>query len=432
MQHVSIATNPSYRLTAARAFAVAALCCVPISTALTNITCGLFALALLSAPEFWRKLPAMLRHGAVWSALLLLAALAVSVSYSSAGTHEAWSWFGKYYKLLLLPFAVIAFTDSRPDWDVIARWGLFVTLCVVLVLSTTNYLGITSIGPAHVAADPSTRAWVFKNRIAAGLIGALLFYQAADFALVARTWRSRLAFAAVALLSLANVLIMLQGRTGQAIAMMFALVIVARFAWQMRRASPVRLIAYSAALLAALAVVVAVAFTARGSRIGEVAGEVQAYRQSDAVTSAGLRLEWYRKSLELVRARPLTGYGVGGLGAEFAQLVKGETGAEGAMTLNPHNEYLLMAVQLGLPGVLLLINLIVQVGRYGVRLEPRSRHLLLAWLATFAIGSLANSLLLDFTEGHLFALLSGILLGCGYRSVREGEAERTAPANVRT
>ncbi|WP_242538565.1 O-antigen ligase family protein [Trinickia acidisoli] len=430
MQYVStapIAPNPSHRLTAARTFAIAALCFVPLSTALTNIACGLFALALLSAPEFWRKLPTMLRHGAVWSALLLLAALTASVAYSSAGTHEAWSWVGKYYKLLLLPFAVIAFDDS--NWDRIARWGLFITLCVVLVLSTTNYLGLTSLGPAHVAADPSTRAWVFKNRIAAGMLGALLFYQAADFALAARTNRARIVFAAIALLSLANVLIMLQGRTGQAIAVLFALVIAARFIWQMRGGSLLRPILCGLALLAAAVALVVVACTVHGSRIGEVASEVQAYRHSDAATSTGLRLEWYRKSLELVRAQPLTGYGVGGLGAEFAQMTKGETGAEGTMTMNPHDEYLLMAVQLGVPGVLLFVNLLVQVGRYGMRLEPRSRQFLLAWLATFAIGSLANSLLIDFTEGHVFVLLSGILLGCGYRGSAR-ETARLAPARA--
>jgi hypothetical protein len=49
-------------------------------------------------------------------------------------------------------------------------------------------------------------------------------------------------------------------------------------------------------------------------------------------------------------------------------------------------------------------------------LERRSRHLLLAWLAAFALGCLANSMLLDFTEGHMLVLLAGILLGCGYRS----------------
>jgi O-antigen ligase len=426
LQYVSIAHAPSHRLTAARTFAVAALCCTPISTALTNIACGLFALALLSAPEFWRKLPSMLRHGAVWSALLLLATLAASVSYSSAGTHEAWSWLGKYHKLLLLPLAVIAFSDS--EWDSTARWALFIVLSVILVLSTTNYLGITSIGPAHVASDPiTTRAWVFKNRIAAGMLGALLFYQAADLALAASTRRLRIVFAAVALLSLANVLIMLQGRTGQAISLLFALVIAARVAWHKRGGSIVRPVLYGLAMLAAAVVLVVVACTVRGSRIEEVVSEVQAYRHHDAVTSTGLRLEWYRKSLELVSARPLTGYGIGGLGEEFVKLTQGATGAEGTMTQNPHNEYLLMAVQLGIPGVLLFVNLLVQVGRYGMRLEPRSRHLLLAWLATFAIGSLANSLLIDFTEGHIFVLLSGILLGCGYRNGSR-EASRLAPA----
>lgn len=417
MQYVSTAPTaltPSHRLTAARTFAVAALCCTPISTALTNVACALFALALLSAPEFWRRLRTVLRHGAALSALLLLAALAASVAYSSAGAHEAWSWIGKYDKLLLLPFAVVAFEDS--EWDGIARWGLFVTLCVVLVLSTTNYLGLTSLGPMHVAADPITRAWVFKNRIAAGLLGALLFYQAADFALAARETRSRLVFLAIAVLSFANVTVMLQGRTGQVIVLLFAIVAAARLVWQTRGGSLLRPMLCGVALLAVMAALVAAAWTVPGSRIGEVASEVRAYRHSDAATSTGLRLEWYHKSLELVRARPLTGYGVGGLGAEFAQMTKGETGAEGTMTLNPHNEYLLMAVQLGVPGILLFVNLLVQIGRNAMRLEPRSRHLLLAWLATFAIGSLANSLLIDFTEGHVFVLLSGILLGCGYKS----------------
>lgn len=425
MQHVSATPIPSYRLTAARTFAVAALCCTPISTAFTNIACGLFALALLSAPEFWRKLPPLLRHGAVWSSLLLLAALAASVSYSSAGAHEAWSWFGKYNKLLLLPLTIVAFADS--NWDDRARWALFIVLCVILVLSTTNYLGMTSLGPAHAPSDPTTRAWVFKNRIAAGMLGALLFYQAADFALVASSRRSRVLFAAIALLSLANVLVMLQGRTGQVIGLLFALVIAARFVWQTRGDSIVRPVLYGLGMLAAAIVLVVVACTVRGSRVEEVVTEVQAYRQHDAVTSTGLRLEWYRKSLELISSRPLTGYGVGGLGEQFRELTMGETGAQGTMTSNPHNEYLLMAVELGVPGLLLFVNLIVQVGRYGMRLEPRSRHMLLAWLATFAIGSLANSLLIDFTEGHVFVLLSGILLGCGYRSSRR-EATQLVPA----
>jgi O-antigen ligase len=412
--------SPSRRVTAARGFAVAALCCVPVSTALTNVACALFALALLSSPEFWRKLPLVLRHSAALAALLMLAGLAISVTYSTAGMHEAWSWIGKYYKLLLLPLAIVAFADS--EWDDVVRWSLFVTLVVTLILSTTNYFGLTSIGPAYIPTNPEARAWVFKNRIAAGLLGTLLFYQAGDFSLTARTWRSRIAFVAIALLSFANVLVMLQGRTGQVIAVSLALVIAARFAWQTRDGSMVRPVLVGSAFLAAVAVLVVVACTVQGSRIESVVREVKAYRHSDAITSAGVRLEWSRKSLELLRSRPLTGYGAGGLGAEFAKMTQGKTGAESAMTLNPHNEYLLMGAELGVPGILLFVNLLVQIARYGIRLEPRSRQLLLAWLATFAMGSFANSLLIDFTEGHLFVLLSGILLGCGYRTISRGKS----------
>lgn len=417
-----VASRPSTRLTAARAFAVAALCCVPISTALTNVACSLFAAALLSAPEFRRRLPTMWRHGAALAALLVLSALAASTAYSTAGTHEAWAWMGKYLKLLIVPFAIVAFEDS--EWNDIVRWSLFVTLTIILLLSSTNYLNLTSIGPSYVASDPTAHALVFRNRIANGLFGALLFYQAADFALTTASNGKRAAFTLIALLSLANVLIMLQGRTGQIIVILLALVVAARIAWGTRGKLRPHALLYAFATLAAASALVVVACSMHGSRIEQVASEIQAYRHHDTATSAGLRLEWYRKSLELFRARPFTGYGAGGLGAEFEKLTRGETGAEGVMTLNPHNEYLLMAVQLGIPGVLLFLNLLVQIGRYGARLEPRMRHLVLAWLGAFALGSLANSLLIDFAEGHMFVLLSGIVLGCGYRgktrSVVEG------------
>jgi O-antigen ligase len=392
---------------------VAALCCVPISTALTNIACGLFALALVSSPEFWRKLPSVLRHRAALATLLLLTALAASTVYSTAGLSEAWSWMGKYLKLLLLPFAIVAFEDS--EWDGIVRWSLFATLCVILLLSTTNYLGLTSIGPSYIPSDPEGRALVFRNRIANGLFGALLFYQAADCSLAATRVRTRVAFAVIALLSLANVLIMLQGRTGQIIALLFALVVMARAACRMRHALRLHTLAYSLALGAAAIALIFAAFTMHGSRLDQVAAEAKAYRQSDAVTSTGLRLEWSHKCLELIGARPFTGYGAGGLEAEFAKMTKGQTGAEGVMTSNPHNEYLLMGVQLGVPGLLLFFNLLFQIARYGMRLAPRSRHVLLGWLTVLVVGSLANSLLIDFAEGHLSMLLCGMLLGCGYR-----------------
>ncbi|RKU00437.1 polymerase [Burkholderia sp. Nafp2/4-1b] len=410
---LSFSAPATRRLTAARAFAVIALCMVPVSTALTNVFCGLFAAALVISPEFWRDLRTFVTEPASLAALLIFAALTASVAYTVAPHPKAWNWVAKYDKLLLLPFAALAFRHS--NWAPIVRRAWFGTLCVILLLSTTNYLGLTAIGPAHSSELPLSRAWVFKNHIAAGMFGALLFYQAADLALSARTALSRAAYAGVAAWALLNVFVMLQGRTGQVIALLLILVVAVRFVLLLRRQSALRAGLAAGALVLAGVALVAAACTVHNGRLVKVVSEVQQYRQSDAVTSTGLRLEWYKKGLELYRQRPVIGYGAGGLESEFEKLTAGKTAAEGQLTSNPHNEYLLMAVQLGTVGVLLFLNLIVQIARGSRALDPRSQQLLLGWLAIFAIGSLANSLLLDFAEGHLIVLLAGILLGCGTR-----------------
>lgn len=391
---------------------------VPVSTALTNVFCAAFALLLLVSPEFWRNLPTVVRHRAALAALLLLAALAASVAYSVAPPTEAWGWVGKYLKLLLVPLGIVAFRGSQ--WDPIVRRAWFGTLCVILLLSTTNYLGLTAIGPAHASTLPLSRAWVFKNHIAAGIFDALLFYQAADLAFSATTRRARLIYIGIALLTLANEFVMLQGRTGQIISIVFVAFWSVRVVWHECGKSRARAIAAISASLAVLAVIGGCMAALHGGRMQQVMTEVHDYRQTDAVTSTGLRLEWYRKSLHLIAARPLFGYGAGGLRIEFEQMTAGKTAAEGQLTSNPHNEYLLMTVQLGLVGLALFVNLLVQAGRYACALPERSRSLLLAWLAAFVIGCLANSLLLDFAEGHLFVLLAGILLGCGYRGAGGG------------
>lgn len=272
---------PSRRLALARVLAILAMCMMPVSTALTNVFCTLFALG----------------------ALLLLAALAASVAWLVAPAHDGWQWVAKYDKLLLLPFAVLAFRDAAPNWAAIARWSLFATLVAVLLLATSNFLGLSRIGPLYHAGLPTSRAWVFKNHIAAGMFGALLFYQAADLMLAARGTRARIVLGAIAALTLAYVYVMLQGRTGQVIGLLLIAVIAWRVLGRLRRRSP-KLAAAAAVLFALTALAGAgLVLTRHDSRLMQVAGEVQAYRQSDAATSSGLRLAWYQRALGLYAAR---------------------------------------------------------------------------------------------------------------------------------
>jgi O-antigen ligase len=79
-------------------------------------------------------------------------------------------------------------------------------------------------------------------------------------------------------------------------------------------------------------------------------------------------------------------------------------------TQNPHSEYLMIAVQTGLIGVGLLLDLFWQQWRLAPRLtSPMECHLARGLVLTIAAGCLFNSLLLDHTEGLLFAWLTGVL-----------------------
>jgi O-antigen ligase len=92
----------------------------------------------------------------------------------------------------------------------------------------------------------------------------------------------------------------------------------------------------------------------------------------------------------------------------------GGTGA--AATQNPHNEILMMVVQFGIAGFVLLLGLFVTQWRLAARLPGRfdpaaARALVL----TIAVASALSSTLVDHAEGIFFVYMSGLLFA-GYRA----------------
>jgi len=108
-----------------------------------------------------------------------------------------------------------------------------------------------------------------------------------------------------------------------------------------------------------------------------------------------------------VRDHPLAGSGTGSFAKAYAEKTRG-TGVD--QPGNPHNEYLLVAIQTGLIGLALLLYLFWQHWRLAPRLAmPFDTHLARGLLLTIAVGCLFNSLLLDHSEGLLFAWMTGLL-----------------------
>jgi O-antigen ligase len=139
--------------------------------------------------------------------------------------------------------------------------------------------------------------------------------------------------------------------------------------------------------------------------------DYQLYKTEQRVTSIGLRLEFWQKSLRFISEAPIIGHGTGSLRGLFQRAATGYSDpSKGDIISNPHNQTLNVAVQWGVIGVVLL---------YAMWLV----HLLLfrgegfvAWLGILVVvqnifTSLFNSHLFDFHEGWMYVFGVGVAGG---------------------
>jgi O-antigen ligase len=415
----------SYPLLLARYFAIVTLWIVPISTAGVNIGSGLVLLCAALSPEVWAAC-SQLRLGArsFVVAIAIFVALAISLFYTSANLMDALDFLLKYRKLLFLPVLFLVFHDNQePRYTSVAVWGLFVTLTLTMFLSYSNFFGWTALGPMH-GSDSISKPWVFKDHISGGLMMAFLFSLTLTLAQALESTRVRALLHAIGFLALVNVLFVLEGRTGQVVAITFLLVHtgsrLTESKW--RNGGAARQIAGLAGVIGCVCLVF-FSVTAKHSRLANIGQEISQFELKNQDTSVGIRLEFYRRSTELMINKPLIGYGVGSVQTEFERLAKNSTGGRASIAGNPHNEFFLMGVQLGLAGMGSFVWLLILVGRECRQLANPARTVVYGFLFAFALGSLANSFLVNFTEGNLFIFLTGILLyGAPLRIPKSGSA----------
>jgi O-antigen ligase len=111
--------------------------------------------------------------------------------------------------------------------------------------------------------------------------------------------------------------------------------------------------------------------------------------------------------------------GTGGFKGAYAALVK-NTGMD--PTANPHNEYLMVAIQLGLAGLVLLFWLLLTLWRRAAdlpgRFERSAARGLVVWILA---ASLVSSTLIDHTEGFFFVWMSAFCFA-GWSAAAGGSA----------
>ncbi len=372
---------------------------IPVSTALDNVLIVVILAAWALSGQIRLTLRVIQENPIALLSLALFLLLAIGSGHGDASRQEALSCLMKYTDLLCIPVLMVAFRGDETRAR--ALHALAFSLAGIIVLSYLIRFGLIPKLPfiSGTAASPT----VFKLKLTHNLLvafGAFLFLWLGH---IARDRRMRLFWYGFALLAVINVVFMVQGATGYLV--LVALTVLATTLYFGKRESIGILLVVTTVLGVGLFVP-----SPFQERVVKVNVEMQNWRPTDnATTSTGLRLEFYQNSLAIAAQHPLMGVGTGGFPKAYAAQVAGTGKAE---TRNPHNEFLHMAIQIGVLGVVLLAALFVIQWRLAARLpSPMYRGLARGLVLTMVIGCMLNSFLLDHTEGLFYAWLTGLLYG---------------------
>ncbi len=370
-------------------------CSIPFSVALDNVLLLVVLVCWIAGGNYAQKRASFIENPVSLCALGLFTLLLLGTLWGNQPYGDARHYLLKYLDLVFVPLLIYYFRDP-----VTRQRGLLAlagALMLMLELSFLVKAGILSTGEL-IEGTPISPV-VFKFRVTHNFLmafGAFLFMWLAIAAPAGS--RSRIGWWILAALAAFNVTMMVEGATGYltlgALGLMMAITRMSRRAL------------FAASL--ALAVFVSLPSPLL-QRAATLTVELQLWQPGVAArnSSSGLRLEFYRNTLDIISEHPITGTGTGGFPSAYAARVQGTAMLP---SHNPHNEYLMIAAQLGLLGLGVMGLLFFVQWRTAPKLPTQlERNLARGLVLAMVVGCAFNSFLLDHAEGLFYAWLTALL-----------------------
>ncbi len=359
---------------------------IPTSTALTNILCPLAFLFILVEGQYTKKFFVLYRNNIALVAISLVITIIFGFLYTPVSFSEATLMLNKYREFIYIPMFLLIFTDEKSR-----KLGLYAFLTIMGITLLLSYLMV--IADLEIGKGNPQSPFVFKNYITQNLLMALATYFIAIKAWQEKQWL----YSIIIMLSIYNILFMSAGRTGYVI--LFCLILM--FFYHVYNLKGI--------LIGSLILIVlaGVAYNFSGilqQRVDKVYTNIKDYQHGNTNTSVGIRLEFYKNSLVLIAKNPILGSGTGSFSHEYNKLFTNNT-------TNPHNDYLMIAIQWGIIGAGLFILLLYSMWHSSNSLAIQTKFMAQGLVITIIVGCLINSLWLDNTEGHVFAYLIGVFYG---------------------
>lgn len=371
---------------------------LPWSTTANAIATVLWLISLI--PLFDRAtLVRTLRHPASITAIALVALGALGMLWADVPWAARFSGLGRFIKLLAIPLLFYHFRLSERGYWVL---GAFLASCLAILAVSWVQFAFPQMARAPYLIGVPVKNYIVQSQEFTLCIFALVY-------LVLKAWQDRrfdlaAISAALAAVFFINLLFVASSRT----TLIVIVVLFAVFSLRFFRGR---------VLLGAVIAAIAVGALAWSTspylreRTTHILVEFDNYQRTNIASSAGQRIEYWRKSLQFIAEAPVLGHGTGSIQSLFERAAIGQTGVSADVVSNPHNQTFAVAIQLGLIGIIFLYVMWIAHLRLHASAEGFA-----AWIGLTAVvqnmtSSLLNSHLFDSAEGWIYVLAVGVAGG---------------------
>ena len=372
-------------------------CALPLSTTAVTILACLILLLWLVEGEYGRKLRIVIGNPVAQALLLYLAVLALGLLWSPDPQAGLQVLAARWKIAMLCVFLSLVIRRPRRLY----AGGYLSGLTVAMGMTYLAWFGLlqySDVSEQHLTHK--TFHVVYNPLLAFGIY--LVLHELIWRKGLARGWR-------VFLVVLAGAMIVdmfiTDGRSGQLV--FFVLMGLLLFQVLHKR----RLVA-----LLAVSILVPAMFVA-GYQLSPVfRGRVESARQEvsqfrvNPNTSVGQRLQFWKNSWLIIREHPVLGVGTGGFTAAYCRINTRQSPGCVA-TDNPHNQYVLVAAMVGVPGIISLLLIFAAMFREAMRRHDHWQRVRVAFPLFFLVIMFTESYLKVYETGFLFSLFGAVLYG---------------------
>ena len=328
----------------------------------------------------------------------LWAWMCLTAFWSSAETREQVLAFDRYSRFLVLPvvwylFARVRALNAALRGFVWAQW---------LVLFSSFALMAGWPVPWATAKAEASLGVVFTSTLEQPIMLGLMTWVLFQFGDIVLPQRFKSLKWIVIALALFNVFFLSTGRSGYVVGGLVVFLMVfqtvpKKWGWL-------------AFVVPVLMVVTAFTVSSRvQTRITVVFDEVSQYIQSNQLSqeqlgSQGERLNYWARSIDMVRDQPMLGVGLGAWRMNYLKY----GGLQSDAPSNPHQQYLLMATEGGVIALVLLLGWLVQLWRDAGRLTQPSAMRGVLWVAV--VTGFFNCPFYGVGTGEMLLLLFALML----------------------